>query len=66
MPQGTSFQEASAFWEVLAQAPGSRMVILSGDLEDGPSESLMQAIGNRHPGLPVVSLDSPGAVRALG
>ncbi len=34
MPQSTLFEEASAVSEVLEHAPASRMVILSGDLDD--------------------------------
>jgi hypothetical protein len=59
MPQSTLFEEASAVSEVLEHAPASRMVILSGDLDDAPAESLMQMLGHRHPGLPVVSVDGP-------
>jgi hypothetical protein len=58
MPPSTTFEEAGAFWEVLVRAPSSRMVILSGDLDDVPAKSLMHTLGNRHPGLPVVSLDA--------
>jgi len=59
MPQSTLFEEASAVSEVLEHAPASRMVILSGDLDDTPAESLMHMLGHRHPGLPVVSVDGP-------
>ncbi|HKH79189.1 MAG TPA: hypothetical protein VK272_07235 [Solirubrobacteraceae bacterium] len=59
MPQSTLFEEASAVSEVLEQAPASRMVILSGDLDDTPAESLMHMLGHRHPGLPVVSVEGP-------
>lgn len=57
MPPNTIFSEADAFWEVLVRAPSSSMVILSGELDDVPAESLMQMLAHRHPGLPVVSLD---------
>jgi hypothetical protein len=56
LPEGTRFEEASAFWEVLALAPECRMVIFSGDLEDGTAESLARTLGRRRPQLPVVSL----------
>jgi hypothetical protein len=59
MPPSTIFEEARAFWEVLVRAPASSMVILSGELDDLPAESLMQMLAHRHPGLPVVSLDAP-------
>ena len=64
LPEGTSFEEASAFWEVLARSPECRMVIFSGDLEDGSAESFMQTLAQRRPGLPAVSLKTqplPGA-----
>jgi hypothetical protein len=58
MSSSTTFEEAGALWEVLAWASASRMVILSGDLDDVPAESLMRMLGHRYPGLPVVSLDA--------
>jgi hypothetical protein len=63
MPQNTVFEEASAVSEVLEHAPTSCMVVLSGDLDDTPAESLMHVLGHRHPGLPVVSVDgsAPGS-----
>jgi len=59
MPSSTTFAEAGAFWEVLVQAPDTSMVILSGELDELPAESLMQMLAHRHPGLPVVSLSAP-------
>jgi len=59
LPASTRFTEAGAVWEVLAHAPSSRIVILSGELDDAPAESLMHTLGHRHPGLPVVSLGPP-------
>lgn len=59
LPQDTTFEQAGAFWEVLVRAPSSRMVVLSGALDDLPTLSLMRMLGHRHPGLPVVSLDVP-------
>jgi hypothetical protein len=56
LPESTRFQEVGALWEVLAQAPSSRIVILSGELDDTSAESLMRTLGHRHPELPVVSL----------
>jgi len=56
LPEGTCFDEAAAFWEVLARAPECRMVIFSGDLEDGTVESYMQSLAQRHPRLPLVNL----------
>jgi hypothetical protein len=56
LPASTRFAEADAFWEVLVQAPSSSMVVLSGDLDDLPAESLLQMLAHRHPGLPVVSV----------
>ncbi|HEX3909500.1 MAG TPA: hypothetical protein VHW67_02210 [Solirubrobacteraceae bacterium] len=57
----TVVEQAAAVWEVLARAGDSRVVILSGELEDVSAEALMQMLAHRHPGLPVVSLDGPGA-----
>jgi hypothetical protein len=57
LPERTPFAQAATLWEVLMQAPDSRMVILSGELEDVPADSLLHMLGRRHPGLPVVSLD---------
>jgi hypothetical protein len=57
MPRSTNFVEADAFWEVLALASKSRMVIISGVLDDWPVESLKSMLAHRHPELPVVSLD---------
>jgi hypothetical protein len=61
MPASTQFEQAGAFAEVLERAPTSRVVILSGDLDDIPASALMHMLGNRHPGLPVVSVDAPAA-----
>lgn len=58
MPGSTVFEEAGAFSEVLEHAPGSRMVIISGDLADVRAESFTRVLGRRHPGLPVVRLDA--------
>jgi DNA-binding NtrC family response regulator len=59
MPPATAFEQAGAFWEVLVQAPRISMVILSGELDDVPAESLLAMLAHRHPDLPVVSLDPP-------
>jgi hypothetical protein len=61
MPADTAFQEVGTFWEVLVQAPTIQMIVLSGDLDGIPTESLLHMLGHRHPGLPVVSLDTPAA-----
>lgn len=58
LPQGTSFKEAAAAWEVLEQAPSSRMVMLAGELEGSSVESVMHLLGNRHPQLPVLALSA--------
>jgi hypothetical protein len=60
MPEGTSFEQASTLSEVLQRAPGSRMVILSGGLEDASAGSLMRILGQRHPTLPIVNMDPAG------
>lgn len=64
MPSSTTFAEAGAFWEVLVQAPDTSMVVLSGELDELPAESLMQMLARRHPGLPVVSLTAPTSASA--
>jgi hypothetical protein len=56
MSQGTVFEEAGTFAEVLERAPASRILILSGPLDDVPARSLMRILGHHHPKLPVVSL----------
>jgi hypothetical protein len=61
MSERTRFEQAGSFWEVLVQAPWSRMVVISGELDDGPPESLRHTLARRHPNLPVVSF----AARAL-
>ncbi|HWW91129.1 MAG TPA: hypothetical protein VNY35_10165 [Solirubrobacteraceae bacterium] len=57
MPEGTVFDELSTLGEVLERAPGSRMVILNGGLEDVSARSLMRILAQRHPSLPVISVD---------
>ncbi len=59
MAPGTKFVHASAFWEVLVLAGQSCMVILSGALDEMPTDSLMRMLGHRYPALPVVALDAP-------
>jgi hypothetical protein len=64
MPPSTSFEQAEAIWEVLARAPQSKMVILSGELEGIPAQSLMQMLGHRHPEVPVVCIDESSSAAA--
>jgi hypothetical protein len=59
LPASTVFEEANAVCEVLEHAPGSRMAIITGDLDDAPAESLMHMLAHRHPALPVLIVDSP-------
>jgi hypothetical protein len=61
LPASTVFEQADAVCEVLEHAPGSRMAFITGDLDDAPAESLLQTLAQRHPGLPVMVMDSPGA-----
>jgi hypothetical protein len=56
---GTPFSEAGSIWEVLQKAPTSGVVMLAGDLEDVPAGRLMHVLGQRHPRLPIVVLESP-------
>ncbi|HXP29197.1 MAG TPA: hypothetical protein VN804_05545 [Solirubrobacteraceae bacterium] len=62
MAPGTRFAHAAASWEVLALAGSSRMVILSGELEEISNESLMRMLSHRYPALPVVALDAQRAL----
>jgi hypothetical protein len=59
LPAGTVFEELSTLAEVLERAPASRMVILNGGLEDVSGRALMRILGQRHPTLPVISLELP-------
>jgi hypothetical protein len=57
LPEGTVFEELGTLADVLQRAPASRMVILNGGLEDVSGKALMRILGQRHPTLPVISLD---------
>jgi hypothetical protein len=57
LPGGTVFEELSTLGEVLERAPSSRMVILNGGLEDVSARSLTRILAQRHPRLPVISVD---------
>jgi hypothetical protein len=59
MPSSAAFQQAGAIWELLVRAPQASMVILSGELDDVPAESLLAMLAHHHPSLPVVSLATP-------
>lgn len=65
MPSDTPFTEASAISEVLERASDSRMVVLSGDLDDASAETLVRLLGHRHPRLPIVSIGAPAAPSRL-
>ncbi|HEY2181754.1 MAG TPA: hypothetical protein VGH09_08805 [Solirubrobacteraceae bacterium] len=65
MPTATEFEQVGALWEVLARAPESSMVILGGELDDVPAESVMQMLAHRHPALPVVRFDETAAPAAV-
>jgi hypothetical protein len=54
----TVFEQAEVVGEVLEHAPGSRMVFITGDLDDAPAESLMRMLAHRHPELPVLIVNS--------
>lgn len=64
MPPSTSFEQAGAIWEVLARAPQSKLVVLSGSLEGIPAQALMQMLGHRHPEVPVVCIDDASSAAA--
>jgi DNA-binding NtrC family response regulator len=61
LPRMTRFCEAEEVAQVLEHAADSRLVVLAGDLQDAEAESLMRLLGQRHPQLPVVSLDDEPA-----
>lgn len=62
LPHGTELQEASEAWELVARAPGSRMVVLAGELSSVSTGSLERLLARRHPGLPVLAMaDGPRA-----
>jgi hypothetical protein len=56
MPGGIRIEELGTLWQLLARAPESRAVILSGELDDVPAESLLHTLAHRHPHLPVVTV----------
>lgn len=62
MPSGTRFEELGTFWELLVRAPASRAVILSGDLDAVPAETLLHTLAHRHPDLPVVSIGAASQI----
>ncbi|HEY1449839.1 MAG TPA: hypothetical protein VGF47_02725 [Solirubrobacteraceae bacterium] len=64
MSPSTVIEQVGAVWEVLARAAESRIVIISGRLEDVSAESLMQMLAHRHPGLPVVCLEGSDALQS--
>jgi hypothetical protein len=56
LPQGTCFVEAGETWELVARAPGSRMVVLAGDLGEASCSSLLRLLARRNPTLPVLAV----------
>lgn len=68
LPHGTRFVEARETWQVVAQASDSRMVVLTGDLQDLSARGLMRVLSRRHPLLPVIALGdcTDGAAAQLG
>jgi len=58
MGPDAAFEQAETFSEVLLRAPASRMVVLSGELDGIPLESLRRMLAHRHPDLPVATLDA--------
>jgi hypothetical protein len=59
LPPRTRWVEADDVAGVLERAAYSRMVILTGDLDDADAVSLMRLLGRRHPELPVICVDAP-------
>ncbi len=66
LPSRTTFAQAHNVAEVLEHARSSRLVILTGDLDDADAGSLMRLLGQRHPQLPVVCLEQPPLAVAGG
>ena len=58
MGPDATFEQAETFSEVLLRAPASRLVVLSGELDGMPPESLRRKLARRHPDLPVATLDA--------
>lgn len=66
LPPRTRWVEADDVAGVLERAAYSRMVILTGDLDDADTVSLMRLLGRRHPELPVICIDAPIPAAAGG
>jgi hypothetical protein len=66
LPPRTRWVEADDVAGVLEHAAYSRMVILTGDLDDADALSLMRLLGRRHPELPVIRVDAPIPAAAGG
>jgi hypothetical protein len=66
LPQGTRFIEAGETWEVVARAPGSRMVVLAGDLREASCSSLLRLLARRNPTLPVLAVGDGERRQSLG
>jgi hypothetical protein len=64
LPASTRFLEARETWEMLARASSSRMVVLTDDLGDVSTESLVRMLGRRHPTLPVLAVGNQPRVSA--
>ena len=58
MGPDATFEQAETFSEVLLRAPASRLVVLSGELDGIPPESLRRMLAHRDPDLPVATLDA--------
>ena len=58
MGPDAAFEEAETFSGVLLKAPASRLVVLAGELDGVPPESLRDRLARRHPDLPVATLDA--------
>lgn len=56
LPTNTRFLEARETWEVLARAASSRMVVLTDDLGDTSTESLVRLLARKNPTLPVLAV----------
>jgi len=66
MGPDAAFEQVETFSEVLLRAPASRMVVLSGELDGIPPESLRRMLAHRHPDLAVATLDARGQRAGAG
>jgi hypothetical protein len=64
LPPDTRFVEAGETWELVARTPGSRMVVLAGEVGEMPADSLLRLLGRRNPSLPVLVVGDSRRLRS--